>query len=152
MLSNELCTCCPPLLCVRRCCVSAAAVCPPLLCVMHMLFTANIPPLACTRFLSPQHAPRSTDNRAKLRAYTSCAHVHPRRHKPLRTLRSRTGASPATFPCTGLSEWVPAHVHAPQGISLCKQQSSMRVAYLYNALACMSAELGNTREARFWFR
>eukprot|EP00983_Pelagomonas_calceolata_P112904 1159932-Pelagomonas_calceolata.AAC.8 len=38
-----------------------------------------------------------------------------------------------------------------QGISLCKQQGTMKVAYLYNALACMSAQLGNVREARFWF-
>jgi len=47
-----------------------------------------------------------------------------------------------------------AHTHTLglQGISLCRQQSSMKVAYLYNALACMSAQLGNVREARFWFR
>ncbi|KAF5836098.1 hypothetical protein DUNSADRAFT_6469 [Dunaliella salina] len=39
-----------------------------------------------------------------------------------------------------------------KGISLCKQQGTMKVAYLYNALACMSAQLGNVREARFWFK
>ena len=51
----------------------------------------------------------------------------------------------------------PAHVHAPrwlpypQGIQKCRRKPQSSVAYLYNGLAVMAAELGRVEEARAWF-